>query len=484
MNVSMENVELTKAGLIQWLGLYATVANLRRLFLGSLVLSLFFPSLVILIVGGSGIQVFTIFLLLAYGLAFFELWHRTWIPRIKTSQWLFVALLMIALVLVSRAGAIPAGQFEVPPLIKTLKQLLYLFGGIGVFLIVPYLIRTEKEARFVVSVLLLGGWITLLYSLGETAEFLGWVPWFGSVDLLVRANPSLPQAPTESLFGFLPRLHSLAPEQSFVAVLSILPLCLSLAGIIHDRKSKKNYLLAAGLTCLFLLTFSRLVIISLLVCFLVILLLALQSRHVFPRRLVLTVLGLLGVAVGMTLISSAGRGPDVPLPYGTDSSIYTRAVTQIIALKVWSDNLLGTGWGLFGYYFPMYVKPYLVQNAVELQNAAVSVRDWAPIHNTYLRFGTELGIEGFGILGLALWMIGSKSFRAAKAVVGEPSSLRVGVFAALIAILISGLTVDYIAFGMFWFLLAFAECTADLHFDVTRNKLIPLERATADSTAT
>jgi O-antigen ligase len=97
-------------------------------------------------------------------------------------------------------------------------------------------------------------------------------------------------------------------------------------------------------------------------------------------------------------------------------------------------------------------------------------RGWVPIHNTYLRIGVELGVEGLVLFGLLVWASVSNSFRAIKLRAADSQCVvLVAVSAALAGILVVGILADLAALSMFWFLLAFAE----------RSATISLVRATA-----
>ncbi len=451
------------------------IAKFRRFLLGGMVLALFFPALAIATVGGSGIQVYIIFLVLACALGALELVQGKLSFQLKRSHWLLLALLIVATVLISRASAAPMGGWAINPLTKTLRQLVFLYSGVAVYISVTYLLRTENDLRLAVTMLFVGGWFALIYSIGETLDFFHLTPWFDWVDHVIRNNPSFDLSITEHLFGLVPRLHSFAPEQSDLTLLLALPLSLALSALLvaHGTRSKSYYLLACGLGLVYIISFSRLAIVGLLITFLVIVLLVVKSRYASLLRFAPLLLGVFMVSAVALGASSTGR-PENLLSYGTDQSIYTRVVTQIIALDVWSKNILGVGWGLFGYYFQTRVTPYLLPNATELHTFVFSnSRAWVPIHDVYLRFATELGIEGLALFGILVGIIGVKSFRAAQASLKKPSSfVPVATLATFAAILVTGLMADFTVFGMFWFLLAFVERVADVTL-ANRQQAVP-----------
>jgi hypothetical protein len=446
---------------------------LQRLLLGGFVLSLFFPAWALFAVGVSGVQISFLFLVLVYAHRGTEIVRGRLRLQHQWSHLWLLGLIIIATALILRAPAAPSWGASQDPLAKTLRQLVYLYAGGATFLIVPYLVRTKSDVGWVAQMLMLGGWLAVAYSIGEIALYFGLAPWFEPIDQMVRSNPSYIMAKTETLFGFIPRLHIFASEPSLANVLLLLPFSLATSFLLLGSTGGRNRYAALVFSLLgcYLFSFSRIGAAALIVVCAIIAL-ATFSAHDSARRGLTALFALvLGLSVLAIALSSIGRGPETPLLFTGDSSIYTRIVTQILALRVWGENIQGIGWGLFGYYFQTSAAPYLVQNAVELYTMVFeNPRGWVPIHNTYLRIGVELGVEGLVLFGLLVWASVSNSFRAIKLRAADSQCVvLVAVSAALAGILVVGILADLAALSMFWFLLAFAE----------RSATISLVRATA-----
>jgi len=437
-----------------------TSANLRRAILALWILALMLPSFAIVSWNGSGFILLFPVLVLAMGLMLFE-WTQSRAWHWRRQHWFWLGLAMVATVLIVRAGSVPAHSFTEPPLGKMLKQLVYLYTGVAVGLLAPYLVRSFRDLRWTVTFLQLGAWVALVYALGEVAALLGGLPGFDALDRSVRNNPSFFMSPARFLFnGMLPRLQAFAPEPSFLALLLSLPLGLALARLSQRAASKtwRDYFLAGGLVLLYALTFSRLAIIILLGMLAV---LALTTRRwIFSWRWLPGLVGVSALLIFSFVSSSFGRLGDLPLPLGVDSSIYTRVDSQLVAFQVWLANPFGIGWGMFAYYFPQSVQPYLHPHALELQAMALdNPRAWVPIHNTFLRVGVELGVVG---LGLYVMMIGWSARTAWHAIKTTPSTetyVAQAGLAALVGVLAASLVADLAGFGMFWFVIAFASLT-------------------------
>jgi hypothetical protein len=439
---------------------WLSLENLRRATLAALILALLLPSFAVAVWQGSGIILLFPVLVAGFALMLIE-FARTRVWHWRTHHWLWLGLALVATVLIVRAGSAPAHSFVEPPLGKMLKQLVYLYTGVAVGLLAPYLIRSFRDLRWAVTLLQLGAWVALVYALAESAGLLGWFAGFGALDRFVRNNPSFFMSPARFLFnGMLPRLQAFAPEPSFLALLLSVPLGLVLARLVNRaaHKTRRDYMLAGGLVLLYALTFSRLAIIILLGMLAV---LALMTRRwIFSWRWLPGLVGAGALIVFSFVSSSFGRIGDAPLPLGVDNSIYTRVVSQLVAFQVWLANPFGIGWGMFAYYFPQSVQPYLHPHALELQAMALdNPRAWVPIHNTFLRVGVELGVEG---LILYLGMIGSAVRTAWHAIKTAPSTetyVAQASLATLVGVLAASMVADLAGFGMFWFVIAFSSLT-------------------------
>ncbi|MEM4733468.1 MAG: hypothetical protein QXD70_02950 [Candidatus Bathyarchaeia archaeon] len=395
---------------------------------------------------------------------------------LKKTHAILVLLLVVATFLIYRAYNVPFGVFDEDAFSKTIKQLIYLYNGISTFFIVGYLIRSEKDILLTVRLLLIGGWLALIYSVGELALYFGWAPWFGQIDRIVRSNPSFELSTTEVLFGFVPRLHSFAPEQSLAGFLLILPLSLAFSSslIRYTSTRRCDRFLAVGLQFFFLFTFSRFSSLVLILSLIAIFTISFRLRPRIWVRQALILLFIICLHTSGIWLSSAERARLFPSPWGTDLSIYTRTVQQTIALQVWGETLWGTGWGLFGYYFPDRVVPYLTADTFELWSMAFqNTQSWVPINNTYLRFLTELGIEGAVLFLLLLILILYKSFKALRLSWKQHNLfILVGTSSALLAVIAGGMLAELQTFGLFWFLLAFAELVSD-YFCLNPPRTIP-----------
>jgi hypothetical protein len=445
----------------------AWFSAVRALLLTGLVLSLFVPALSVININSSGIQLAMLIAILAAGWILLDwLWGGRTL-HLEIHHVSLVALLLLSLVLLGESPAAPAWSATLSPFNKSIRQLAYLWFGMLTYGVASGLIKTKSDLQWAVRVLVLGGGVGSLYGLLEIATYWTGASWFGEIDHIVRNNPSFAIAVTERLFHFLPRIHATAPEPSVGSILFILPLILAGAcGLAETQPAARSkYLgLAIGMGALYFFFFSRLGIVMLVTAGGVIFLLSLSSATLIRVRLTAFTLLLVGILSAGWMLSSTGRGQGTPLGFTDDSSIYTRVVTQKIALDVLVQHPQGIGWGLFGYYFSTQVDPFLIPNAVELQRMAqANPRGWVPIHNTYLRIAVELGLAGLGLFAFFLGAIGLKLWRTVQATRGTPQrALVVGVFAAFIAVLVGGLMADLSALLMFWFLLAFAKRVADL----------------------
>jgi len=413
---------------------------------------------------GGGIQISTFMVGVVAMCALIEWRSGKWFCIPRFSYLLIGLFFLIALVLLLQAYSVPFGVFPENPWVKTLKQLTFLIVGIAIFILTGFLIRSPQDIQITVRMLIAGGWLSLIYALGELAYYWGIAPWFGLIDQILRSNPSYEYSVTEILFGFLPRLHSFAPEQSIVGFLLILPLTLAFAGALTAPRGRLALgCLAFGLNMLYVLTFSRVTSLMLLIALAFIFGISMYRMPANAFRVALIFALIASVHLATIGLSSMERARLFPSPYGVDLSAYTRTVEQLVALDVWNDHPLGTGWGLWGYYFPERVERYLVPGAFELWNFAfANSESWVPVNNTYLRVLTELGITGLVVFILFLGVVIFKVVHALRHLVNSPDPyIEIGIAGGVFAMLVGGFLIEEMSFGMFWFALAFAERVFD-----------------------
>jgi O-antigen ligase len=437
--------------------------HVRQMLISAFVITLFFPGWVIVTLGGSGIQIAFLVLFVVCGFALIEFISNRTI-QIKRSQWVVLLLLSIATLSVLQSANAPTDVFPESPQNKSIRQLVYLYAGALVFFCVPYLVRSKEDVQRAVSALFWGGWLAIIYAIFELAMYAKLIPWFSVIDHAIRNNPSYPMAALHTLYGIIPQINSFAPEPFILVMLLAPSLGLALARITDPSliRRKRDYALPLGLVAIYLFSFSRIGMAILVVVFVVAFWITFQQRQ--NSRLLIGALALvLGLAIAAFLMSSTGRRDDTPPLLGIDNSIYTRTVTLLVAARVWIEHPLGIGWGTFAFYFPAYVQPYLRPNAIELfRFIAPEAQAWVPIHNTFLRIGAELGIQGFIVFGAFILLIGASSWRAIRST-NRPSFLIVGISAAFVSLLVAGLSADWISFGMSWFTLAFAQVVCEIY---------------------
>ena len=442
--------------------------KMHYVLLGGFILLLFFPGWALVEIAGGGIQASIGLLVLIYVVATIEFVRGTFRYQLQASHWILIGLALVATLLTFRAYDAPRWQFDPDPVGKAWRQIYYIYTGIAIYLILPYLVRTREDLHFGAKILFVGAAIEMLYGLIELAATFGFAPWFEILDRVARGNPSFVSVPATApvtLYGIIPRLHFTASEPSYLGPMLILPAALALsAALVGDASKRRVYAaLAGGISLCYLLSFSRLGAGMLVVAFGLVSYWALKANRRFPM-LVAIAAGSAMVIFTAAVFVATKRPAGPPLPFGSDASIYSRVVSQIIALKVWSGNIWGIGYGLFGHYFQAYVGPYLAPGDQELYALAfANPLQWVPIHNTYLRIATELGIEGIGLM-IALWLIiGSKAIRAIRTAQGTAYFfITIGTCAAFGGILVGNLMEDFSELVVVWFLLAFTERAADL----------------------
>lgn len=436
--------------------------SLRHVLLRIFVLALFFPAWSITNAFGGGIQLSTLLIGAIMIVALYERYAGKWMPGLKLSVWLIGIFFLLALILMLQTYTVPFGVFSENPWSKTLKQATYLVAGIAIFVLTDYLVRSPRDIHIVVQMLSIGGWLALLYALGELMFYWNIVPWFVGIDQLLRSNPSYEYSITEILFGWVPRLHSFAPEQSIAGVLLIFPAALAFAAALTTPR-RAAIALAFGLNGLYVLTFSRVASLMLLVTLAFIFVIAILRAPANAFRLALIFALIASVHLAVIGLSSMERAQLFPSPYGVDLSAYTRAVEQAIALDVWNDHPFGTGWGLWGYYFPTRVEWYFAPGAFELWNFAfANSASWVPINNTYLRILTELGIFGLVVFIALIGLLAIKALQALCCLNDAPDAfIVIGIAGGLLGMLIGGFLTELMSFGMFWFALALSEHVFD-----------------------
>jgi O-antigen ligase len=378
--------------------------------------------------------------------------------------WVLGVLAVLAAVLFSLGGLwlAPAAEPWGPTLGRFVKQGVQL-GIMALFALWPALwTRGEARWRWTLRLLLVGGFLQVLYGLLQGIDYFHPVAGYDGLDAVFTSNPSILSGSAELYLGdsfrHVPRLRGTICEPLYLGnfLLFLWPLTL-----VPFFSARSRIWAATGLLALLLATWSRGAWLGFLgqVVLALVMLSSLDResrRALFPaagfRTRVLAV-GAVALLVAVPLIGLAAGWEGVLFPFrrlyqtfsGQDWSNLTRLYSMQAAWRAFLlSPVVGIGWGQFGWHFPALVDPMGLQSQFT----------WPVVNNFPLLVLCETGLLGF--LVFVGWATGlARGIRRGWADLGkadlhpEGSGRRRGLLLLAVAVSGAGVWLQLLTFSQY-----------------------------------
>ncbi len=387
---------------------------------------------------------------------------------VTTLVWFFITIWKREYFLVKNPLLIPLGIFLVINIIslsvainlnRSLVVLAFIVFTMSLAFIVPNLIKSKKQVRQIVTVLLIG--------FGLVAGFGLW-QFLGDMSGLPTSLTGLRDLYTKDVLGFT-RVQSTAYEPLYFANYLLLPIAVLLALYLSGHKAIESswlvLLLGLGLVNL-ILTVSRGGYLA--VVFTLLFVALFYMRNILkPYNIVIFLIA--AAVVGWVVIKALGVGGEVftlekfqehvgGIFYG--ASYDERVETIDRAVQAWREHpVLGIGVGSFGPYTAVHPS-YVPKDG------------WKIVNNEYIEILSETGLAGlFFFILFVVWLLG-RSLQAIKKARDEYlKAVMIGLSAALVGILVQYLTFSTLYIMHIWFLVGLMIAVQNIIFGDSRSKV-------------
>ncbi|OGY84900.1 MAG: hypothetical protein A2898_03150 [Candidatus Kerfeldbacteria bacterium RIFCSPLOWO2_01_FULL_48_11] len=323
--------------------------------------------------------------------------------------------------------------------------------------LVPSLIRTERQVRTIILVVLISAFIVSGFGIFQ---------FLGDMVGLPPSVTGLRELYTKDVLGF-PRVQSTAYEPLYFANYLLIPLSLALTLFLASSQVMKHaslilLLLTGGVS--FILTVSRGAYLGLACAVAIVAIYYL--RRVFTLRNII-IISITAVVIWFAVVEVLGYGGEVfnlekyeehVTGVFLGASYDERVYTFEQAFTVWRGHpFFGTGVGGFGPVIATH--PYVVPDD-----------GWKIVNNEFIELLAETGIIGLALfIAFAIALI-VRSFHAIRlSNDGTLRALMVGLLAAWIGILAQYLTFSTLYIMHIWFLVGLIIATQNIIFSKSRS---------------